>query len=200
MTDDLVPPGFDPELWIEVEGFDGRCYLLGNSHTHQGRMLAWIEHLGVVASVSKYEITDSSESARLWVEGFLHGNEPDPATFLGIDEVAVGLLADDDPATRRWRTALSEFHRSGTMPALVPVPTIPFPDDAGLKPVPWTWAGGQVWNWKDRSWMVADPQPLLDGGLLAGSECAARGFHEMDEFGERHLTCRVCGETAEVEG
>jgi hypothetical protein len=107
-------------------------------------------------------------------------------------------LADDSPDLRRWRAGLKEVHESGAMRTLVPAPTVPFPDDAGLMPAPWMWAGGQIWTWKDGAWVDADPQPPLDGTLLAGSECAARGYHGMVGFGDHYVACRICGETDQV--
>jgi hypothetical protein len=193
-------PAFDPELWVVAEGFEGRCYLLGNNHTHLGRMAAWIESLGLVAGLSKYQITDASEAARRWIDGYLHGSEPGPAEYLGIGDGAITQLDEDDPGMNRWRAALTEFHETGSMRSLPPVPTIPLrlPDIGGHDP--WVWAGGQVWVWKDGSWHPAQPQPHLEGAFLAGSICATRGHHELTVVGDRHATCVDCGETSEIIG
>ncbi len=80
-----MAPDIDLELWIVAEGFEARCFLLGNSHTFPGRMLLWNEQQDVVASVSKYAITQASEASRRWIEGFLVGNEPSLAAYLGMD-------------------------------------------------------------------------------------------------------------------
>ncbi|OGO51758.1 MAG: hypothetical protein A2Z32_10230 [Chloroflexi bacterium RBG_16_69_14] len=198
MTDGPQPPDFDPELWITADGYDGRLYLLGNAHTHLGRIVVWSEAIKAATNVSKYEVTDASAASRRWIEGFLRGNEPGPAEYLGIDELAEADLDSDDPAYARWRAGLAEYYRTGTTPPLAPVPTVPFSEDATFSHVPWIWAGGQVWIWKDCAWVVADPQPALDGGLLAGTVCATRGYHEMDGSDERHEWCVECGETAEL--
>jgi hypothetical protein len=201
MTDQASIPAHDPELWIEAHGFDGRCYLLGNPHTHLGRMVVWVESLKDVAYVSKDEIKNASEAARRWIEGFLHGNEPTPAQYLGIDPRAVADLDDDDPGMERWRAALVPFHENGTMPSLVPVPSIRFPLDDVHGHVPWTWAGGQVWIWRDASWQVAEPQPALVGDSLPGSVCTIRGYDDLTaEVGDRHVACIDCGYTLEVGG
>lgn len=197
---DGVPPDFDPELWVTVTGYEGRLYLLGNPHTHLGRMYAWSESLKVGTNISKYGITDASDASRRWIEGFLSGNEPGPAEFLGIDALTEAGLSDDDPAYARWRKGLAEYHQTGTMPALAQVPTIPFSANATFDHVPWVLAGGQVWIWMDGAWVVAKPQPALDGGLLAGTPCATRGYHDMDGADDRHMWCVECGETVEVIG
>ncbi len=201
MADQTRIPAHDPELWIEAHGFDGRCYLLGNPHTHLGRMVVWVESLKDVAHISKDDIENASEAARRWVEGFLHGNEPTPAQYLGIDPGAATDLEDDDPGIARWRAALAEFRQKGTMPSLVPVPSIPFPLDEVHGHLPWTWAGGQVWIWRDASWQVAEPQPALEGTSLAGSVCAMRGYDDLTaDVGDRHVACKDCGYTLESGG
>jgi hypothetical protein len=86
--DQGLPFDIDPELWIEANGYDGRLYLIGNAHTHPGRMLAWSEIGGDATNVSKHDITDASDAARRWIDEFLSGNEPRPAAYLGIDALA----------------------------------------------------------------------------------------------------------------
>jgi hypothetical protein len=201
MTDEAATPAHDPELWVEAHGFDGRCFLLGNPHTHLGRMVVWVESLRDVAYISKYDVENASEAARRWIEGFLHGNEPSPAEYLGIDPRAEADLDDGDPGLARWQAALVEFHQKGTMPSLVPVPSVNFPLDEIHGQVPWTWAGGQVWIWRDASWHVAEPQPELEGTSLAGSVCAIRGYHDLTaEVGGRHVACIDCGYAEETGG
>ncbi len=191
-------PDYDPELWVILEGDESRCYLLGNAHTWPGRMVVWGEEIGRTFAASTYQVTDASDAARRWMDGFLHGNEPTPGEYLGIGEFAASNLDDDDPAFPRWRAALQDFHVNGTLPALQSVPTTPFPRDEIYGHIPWAWAGGQVWTWKDRAWQVADPQPALDGTLLVGSICAERGYSNMEAIGDNHLACVDCGETVEA--
>ena len=201
MSDQASIPAHDQELWVAADGFDGRCYLLGNSHTHLGHMVVWVESLKDVRYISKDEINDASDAAWRWIEGFLHGNEPSAAEYLGIDRRAGADIDDDDPGFARWRVALAEFHQKGTMPSLVPVPSIPFPLDEVHGHLAWTWAGGQVWIWRDASWQVAEPQPALDGTSLAGSVCAIRGYDDLTaEVGDRHAACKDCGYTLESGG
>ncbi len=197
---DTSPPNVDPELWVTAEGYQGRLFLVGNAHTHLGRMYAWSDELQDGTSISKYEITDASPAARRWIEGFLSGSEPGPAEYLGIDPLAEADLSDDDPAYGRWQAALADYHERGTLPPLTRVPTVPFSADVSLPHVPWVYAGGQVWTWRDGAWGVADPQPALEGPHLVGSQCATRGYHDMEGGDERHYSCIDCGLTEEAVG
>lgn len=110
-----MEPEIDRELWIEAEGFEGRSYLVGNSHTFPGRMLLWNEQQDVVASVSKSEITSASDASRRWIDGFLVGNEPGLADYLGIDPATAADLRDDDPAVRDWLRARVQFDETGAI-------------------------------------------------------------------------------------
>ena len=106
------PTDIDDRLWVVVEGVDGRCYLSGNCHTHLGRMSAWSDHLGTGLCMSKDEIRDASELATIWVDGFLHGNEPRLDVMFGIE--ALRDADDDDPRWTVWREATAAFRAEGT--------------------------------------------------------------------------------------
>src|SRR3954471_12780616 len=73
-----LPDDLDERLWIRTSGWHGRGFLGGSSHTFRGRMVAYCPHHGRDFSVSKYEVTEASTEASLWIEGFLRGNEPGP--------------------------------------------------------------------------------------------------------------------------
>ena len=191
-------PDTDPDLWVEVEGTAGRCYILGNPHTFPGRFVTWSDHLGNSLYVSKGEVTSCSDDARRWIEGFLNGNEPAIAEYLGIARIAADDLDDDDPGVERWRRALADFRSSGTIPLLKPVPRWPLPSAFVHGRRPWTWAGGQVWEWQAGTWLVADPQPPLDGTTIAGTVCARRGHCDHESVDDHHVACVDCGETTEV--
>ena len=119
------------------------------------------------------------------------------ARVISYDRAGMGN-SDDRPA--RERAALADYREKGTLPPLTRVPTIPISADANLLRIPWVLAGGQVWVWLHGAWEVASPQPAVDGGLLAGSPCAARGYHEMEDGDERHSFCLECDETVELIG
>jgi hypothetical protein len=94
-----LPQDIDERLWIHVAGCDGCDYLWGNAHTYPGRMEAYCPHKRRDFAVSKYQVTDASPEARMWIEGFLRGNEPPPPQ-----------AEDMRPA---WRSLIKVFHRSG---------------------------------------------------------------------------------------
>ena len=106
LTTPPVPDAIDQDLVFWIDGFPGRNFLLGHSHTFPGRMAAYSEVEGRGFSVSKYEITSMSESARSWVEGFLAGTEPSPPEYLGTGDIR-GI---------QWETAMVEFRTSGRLP------------------------------------------------------------------------------------
>ena len=152
-------PDTDPDLWVEVEGTAGRCYILGNPHTFPGRFVTWSDHLGNSLYVSKGEVTSCSDDARRWIEGFLNGNEPAIAEYLGIARIAADDLDDDDPGVERWRRALADFRSSGTIPLLKPVPRWPLPSAFVHGRRPWTWAGVRSGNGRPAlgSWQIPNP-------------------------------------------
>ena len=106
----------DPDLWVEVAGYPGRLFIMGNPHTFPGRITAWSHDNDESLYFSKSEVTAFSDAARRWVEGFLHGAEPEPAEYLGIDPGEVDEMDDDDPRLEEWRDALATFRETGAMP------------------------------------------------------------------------------------
>ena len=106
----------DPNLWVEVDGYPGRLFIMGNPHTFAGRISAWSYDNDESLYFSKSEVTASSDAARWWIEGYLHGAEPSPAAYLVIDPRDVDVMDDDDPRLEQWRDALTHFRESGDMP------------------------------------------------------------------------------------
>jgi hypothetical protein len=64
--------------------------------------------------VSMLEIVETSDEARIWVAGFLAGNEPEGNRMYGEQFFE---FADDDPQVERWREALRLFRRTGAWEA-----------------------------------------------------------------------------------
>jgi hypothetical protein len=103
-------PELDRTLWFEHLGCSGRHYLIGNPHTVPGRMLAWCPREERSLFVSRADIGRMSRAARYWVEGFLHGSEPEPPP--GPD----GPPEFGSPGYRRWQLDVAQFHASGAWP------------------------------------------------------------------------------------
>jgi hypothetical protein len=111
--DDGLPDDVDGDLWVVVEGIEGRCYLVGNGHTHRGRMAAWSSRLGRRITLSKDEIEEAAPKAETWIDGFLAGNEPPPEELFGPSI----LDADDaDPRWTSWRMEVRGFRDTGRWP------------------------------------------------------------------------------------
>lgn len=100
------------ELWVELVDSDVRWYVCGNPHTFPGHFDVWSPDLDIALTVQKAEVTGSSESAKWWIEGFLHGSEPSINEYLGVSPEHD--VAEDDPAWDDWREALDDYRRSGT--------------------------------------------------------------------------------------
>lgn len=94
-----LPEDVDARLWIRTTGCPEQDYIFGNPHTFPGRMEAYCPHQRRDFSVSKNEVTDASPEARLWIDGFLRGNQPKPPEEEGLLPV--------------WRSLVEIFHRTG---------------------------------------------------------------------------------------
>jgi hypothetical protein len=105
------PHEIDLSLWVELVDSDVRWYICGNPHTFPGHFDVWSPDLDRNLTVSKSDVAQSSEPARWWIEGFLHGNEPSITEYLGLPDDAD--VADDDPAWEDWKQALDQYRRSG---------------------------------------------------------------------------------------
>lgn len=101
-------PNVDATLWFIPSDCEGKHYLLGNPHTFRGRMSAWCPTKRTGYCVSASQIRDASPEARVWVAGFLAGNEPRPPqdfddqTNFGSAEYA------------RWVEQVESFRLTGT--------------------------------------------------------------------------------------
>jgi hypothetical protein len=68
----------DEKLWFYHKGCEDKHYLLGNPHTHPGRMYAWCPKKKTVFCVSEVEMEDKSVESEYWIKGFLSGSEEIP--------------------------------------------------------------------------------------------------------------------------
>jgi hypothetical protein len=174
-----------------------RLYIVGNAHTHPGWMHVYAPSIDRGYIVSLSEIAEMSNLARVWIAGFLAGNEPSLNDYLGCDDA--GDLADDDPDVLRWIEACRRFRSTGDLPPLYIVdPTglcrrtpgcrlCPFGIRQASKCGPGT-ANGEEWS-------LADPQPdLVWNSFLAGTFCDQRGWHaDAEPIPPAHAVCADCG-------
>jgi hypothetical protein len=111
------PHDHDETLWVVVTDVPGRCFLGGNAHTHLGHIHAWSEDLGKLMTIRKDDVIDASPQARIWIQGFLTGNEPSLAEWLCVtpDEAFVHER-HDDPKFQEWKRELRRFRQRGWMP------------------------------------------------------------------------------------
>lgn len=83
----------DERLWVELEDYEGRWFIVGNAHLGHGRIKARRQSRGWWPTFHKAEVTAASPAAWLWIDGFLAGSEP---TFF---ETFGGEEGDIDDAT-----------------------------------------------------------------------------------------------------
>lgn len=71
-------PDLDKVLTFEHIGCPGIHYVLGNPHTHPGRILGWCENKQRSFFFSLSEVVNPSMETKFWIKGYLSGNEPMP--------------------------------------------------------------------------------------------------------------------------
>ena len=81
--------------------------IVGNSHSFHGRFLVRLDD-GLVPSCSIFDVDPLTDDARLWLEGFMAGQEPSPYDVLGD---AYDLHVERQRA--EWDAAVLLFHQSG---------------------------------------------------------------------------------------
>lgn len=182
----------DERLWIRTAACDDADFLCGNGHSFRGRMAAYCLRDKRGFSVSLSEITEMSPEARYWITGFLHGNEPAPEDMFGP---GIHDANDDDPRWTRWRTAVDEFVSTGEWRQPNWRRPRPFPSGTQLPSYVWTRRIDGIWHWQDGGWALADPQPELVGGMLAGTVCAERGRCDLTAVTPMHSVCDDCGDS-----
>ena len=111
MTDN-IPNWVNPIFWITSYVCHGRDYLeMRNPHTFPGRIAVFCPHndQSYNVSLADLEFNECSAETRIWVAGYLVGNEPDPPE--GED-----VPPDEHPNYGRWREACEEFRKTGFWP------------------------------------------------------------------------------------
>jgi hypothetical protein len=173
----------DPELWVDLNrvGSDPtpRWLVAGNAHTHPGRFHVCSVEGDLHREASLTDVMEASPLARMWLDGFLHGQEPDFADFMGADDALIEHA--DDADYDRWLAHTAQFRLRGEGV----VNKMP-PADAALSdlghPAPWCFAAGQFRTWNGVEWATAEPQPDSNASTPAfwpGSVCARLGKHSL---------------------
>jgi len=193
MTGELAP---DDSTGYRIEVADvGPCWLLGNGHTHAGRMVVLVIGTDMTLHVSKHEIVEPSPSVAAWIEGFLAGQEPDYDAWRGWaeDERVDDADYDDPAAWARYRAFIRAFQERGYLPyAIQRRPTVPPPAEWADRA--WIHVAGEVLGWDGSAWAPKDPQPAFAFGTLVGSVCADDdAIHESEVVGPGVLVCSDCG-------
>ncbi len=186
----------DERLWVEVDAIPGRCFPIGNAHTHRGRMQAWSEDLGRNISFSKHQVTDASELARVWIDGFLAGNGPEASAMFGP---GIWDAPDEDPRWQRYYDALAAFRKTGNWAPQPWRKLTPFPPNTAPMRDLWTVRGDEVWTWdvEAEEWALATSHPVVWGTFLNDSVCERRKHHDLSVVTPVHLVCDECGWTTE---
>ena len=81
--------------------------IVGNSHSFHGRFLVRLDD-GLRGSFSFFDVDPLTDDARLWLEGFMIGQEPSPYDVLGD---AYDIQVERQRA--EWDAAVLLFHQSG---------------------------------------------------------------------------------------
>lgn len=184
----------DPRLWVrlDVAGVDSqlRWLIAGNAHTHRGHFHVCSAIGNLHRSVNHADVAEASEESRIWLEGFLHGQEPDLWVYLGSDPDLNESAADADLI--RWQHFNRAFRGTGSIPQ--PLETLPSarPELVGPSPPPWCFVGGLYRVQTIDGWVAADPQPTGDGWYWPNSVCQMRDEHSMEMPSDDVSACEDC--------
>lgn len=196
--EDLV--GSD-RMWVRLgEAWSGdptlRWRIVGNGHTHRGRIT--VEPIGTSdppVNISLGDVVDCSAEAKIWLNGFLAGQEAELNEFLGREVDQVSALEIE-----RWQDWNASWRRTGHAPSLQRQPAaVEVPENLG-PPLPWIYIAGDYRVCENGAWRPAAPQPApyasfvspaRDGWAWPGSLCEARRHHALVAYGELSV-CDDC--------
>jgi hypothetical protein len=162
-----------------------RWVIGGNSHTHPGRFTVYANVDGEAMSltVDLNAVADASPEARIWLDGYMCGHEPDPYDF------APNKPERSDEDERLWLAFTEMFYRNGSdhmMVASLPLvsPTVL----SFMDPPAWTFRCARWWVLQEGAWVAADPQPAhitaaSDDGVgwsWPGSPCDLAEEHDSE--------------------
>jgi hypothetical protein len=133
-----------------------RWVIGGNSHTHPGRFTVYAdvdgEELSLTVSIDA--VVDASTEARIWLDGYMCGYEPDPYEF------APNKPERSDEDDRLWLAYTEAFYRNGSdQMVIAPLPLVSPIALSFSDPAAWTFRYARWWVLQDGAWVVAEPQP-----------------------------------------
>ncbi len=139
------------------------------------------------------DVVEVSLDARLWLAGFLNGQEVDLFQFMGSSDE---LYDDADEADLdRWLRWNEEFRALGYEPSAVrELPPAIAELQAIEGPKAWTYVADLYRSWRDGTWVVVEPQPILTRGrgwTWPGTACETRGHHSLEQIATVTL-CEDC--------
>lgn len=102
----MEEPILDKALTFEHKGCEGLHYILGNPHTHPGRILGWCEHKQRSFFFSLSEIIHPTIETTFWIKGYLSGNEPYPPEINGD----VDFKSEE---YKHWQDKVKSFNETG---------------------------------------------------------------------------------------
>jgi hypothetical protein len=172
----------------------------GSAHTHRGHFHVCAIGEDQHRSVNVSDVVEASPEARIWLAGFLHGQEPEFFEFMGRSEELDD--AADEADYERWSDWNDRFRALGYAPSSLgelPPPILEL--DHVVDPMPWAFVGGLYRVWHDGAWQVAAPQPTLtrsgakEGWTWPGTPCEERGHHSLEQL-DKIMLCEDCHEVS----
>jgi hypothetical protein len=193
----------DERIWVRLQPEwtpdpDLRWSIEGSAHTHRGHLHVSARGRSLLATIHPGDIIEASPEAWLWIDGFLHGQEPGLFEFLGR---SLDLYDNHDEGDiARWEAWNQRFRRHGWAPPLCQLPASDPVLNELSSPQPWAYCGGRFWVWQEGTWLVADPQPAdsdpdIPGQAWPGTRCVEHGHHLFAVAGtvsaceDCHLVC-----------
>jgi len=191
--DDRVWVRLKPE-WTPDSSIQWRIF--GNAHTHRGHFHVCAVGVDLHRTVNATDVADASPEAKLWLAGFLCGQEADLYEFMGSSAELFDAVDEGD--LTRWRDWNARFRVRGSTVPLTGLPPAAGELDALSEPQPWTHIAGRYWVCTNGAWAVAQPQPACPDDVVGwawpDSVCASRGHHSVEEIG----TVTICADCHHV--
>lgn len=194
------PADINRDRWVKVEGQSEKFFLLDSRHTFRGLMHVVADtddHQSL--SISKSQVTEASEAASHWIDGFLAGTAPSISEYLGWED---GELLADEGETRRWTEFLRWFRDTGGPWVRTSRPSVPVPSEVSdsLPHLVWHGHNDPVWFWNSLRWTLLDRSSTRS---LPAHDDEGHHMNLVDEVTVAETLylwiCEDCGYAEEVE-